>query len=135
MMKPEVTEVQPVIGTSGGTKDLFKGRDETLRTCIQNCLESHQRCEHMISHGLAGGRANAEQIRLFRDCSQACLMAADFMIRESAFHPAICRTCSEICAACAAMCDSFAGDDSMRQCADACRQSAESCRHTGEQEH
>lgn len=131
-MKADVTEVLPVIGTSGGIKDLFLSKDEPLRTATMNCLESHQRCEYLIAHGLTGAKPlEPAHLALLRDCSQICLITADFMIRESRHHVLLGGACAEICRACADMCDTFTDDESMKHCAEACRRSAESCASAG----
>lgn len=137
MMKPEVTEVQPIIVNTGASKSLFLGRDETLKACIEICLDCHQTVEQMVARGLlkSGRQIETDLIAILRDCAQGTLMAVDFMLRESKFHRTICAACADICAACAEACDVFTDDETMKACAEVCRRCAEHCRKTAAEGH
>ena len=101
-----------------------------MQECIQNCLDCHSVCLETVAHCLElGGRhAEASHIRLMLDCSDICRTSADFMLRGSAHHSAVCGLCATICDACAADCERMGDDELMRGCAQACRRCAESCR-------
>jgi hypothetical protein len=99
-----------------------------LTDCIEACNECHETCEHMIyQHCLRLGGPHAEpaHLTLMADCAQICRTAADFMIRNSPRHGAVCAACAEICTACADDCERVG---QMEECVKACRLCAESCR-------
>lgn len=64
---------------------------------------------------------------LMQDCAKICAVAADFMLRGSAFAEDICALCAEICDQCAESCEEF-DDEKMTKCAEICRECAEKCR-------
>lgn len=102
-----------------------------MQECTQNCLDCHSVGLETVAHCLEmGGRhAEASHIRLLLDCADICRASADFMLRGSAHHAAVCGVCATVCDACAADCDRMGDDDElMRECAQACRRCAESCR-------
>jgi len=104
--------------------------DDEMQKCIQLCRDCNAMCVQTISHCLKlGGRhAGVDHIRLFEDCAQMCVTAADYMLRESPFHDRICRLCSDLCKQCGKDCEQVAGDDQMiKQCIDMCRKCAGSC--------
>jgi hypothetical protein len=129
MMLPPVyavtgSDVQPSL-TQGGHHS-----DDEMQKCIQLCRDCHAMCIQTISHCLKlGGRhATLEHIRLFEDCAQMCVTAADYMLRESPFHDRICRVCSDLCKQCGKDCEQVARDDQMvKQCIELCRKCAGSC--------
>lgn len=101
-----------------------------LRRCIENCTACHAACLETMAHCLGRGGAHAarDHIRLLADCADICRTSADFMLRGSAHHAAVCAVCAEICELCAAECEAFPDADAMmRDCADACRRCAASC--------
>ena len=110
-------------------KIMFQGLTDEMQMCIQNCIQCHQVCLHLIQHCLQKGGAHAEpaHIRLLQDCAQICSTSADFMIRGSDIHGRTCAVCAEACLACAADCERFADDEMMKNCAEICRRCAESC--------
>lgn len=104
---------------------------EEMQECISNCLDCHAVCTETISHCLSmgGEHASPEHIRLLQDCAQICVTSADFMLRNSDFHPQTCSVCANICEQCATACETMAnGDELMMDCAEVCRACAESCR-------
>lgn len=80
-----------------------------------------------MTHCLVVGGKHVEphHFRLMMDCADVCRSTADFMLRESPFHPRTCAVCAEICAACAESCRNL---DGMEDCVKDCRRCAESCR-------
>ena len=101
-----------------------------MKRCIELCHECQETCLATVAHCLEKGglHAEASHVRLLLDCSQICQTSADFMVRGSDLHVAVCRTCAEICERCAENCARF-DDETMRQCAEVCRQCVESCAH------
>ena len=104
--------------------------NETLRQCIQECLNCHGICLNTITYCLEQGGRHAEggHIRLLTDCAEICQTSANFMLRGSSLHARTCAVCAEICAQCAEDCGQFKDDAHMQRCAEACRRCAESCR-------
>ncbi len=97
---------------------------ETCQSCHAVCLETIAQCLEM-----GGTHAAPGHIRTLQDCVQICNASADYMLRNSDFHPHICGVCVDICERCAVNCESLSnGDDFMAKCAEACRKCAESCR-------
>ncbi|MGH7004457.1 MAG: four-helix bundle copper-binding protein [Alphaproteobacteria bacterium] len=97
--------------------------------CIVQCQTCHRSCLETMFHCLERGGAYAapDHIRLLADCAAICETAANFMLRGSSMHGAVCAVCAEVCDQCAVECDTFANDRQMAQCAEICRQCAESC--------
>jgi hypothetical protein len=77
---------------------------------------------------MGGSHAEASHIRALLDCADACRASADFMLRGSSLHAAVCRVCAEACETCADSCERVGRDETMQRCADACRRCAASCR-------
>lgn len=98
--------------------------------CIQNCLECHRICEQTLTYctQMGGKHAEAAHLRLLRDCAQICVTSADFMLRSSDLHPAVCGVCAEACKRCAESCEQMGDDTQMQECARMSRRCAESCR-------
>ena len=102
--------------------------DPAMQACIEACNRCHGTCLGMaMNHCLEEGGEHVApaHFRLMADCAQICATAADFMLRSSSHHAAICAACAEVCDACA---DSCEGLDGMADCIAACRACAESCR-------
>ena len=99
---------------------------EEMRSCIEDCRHCETVCQSELGHCLHAGGAHTEpaHFMLMLDCIEICGTAANFMARNSAHHPHVCRECAEICRACAASCEEV-GD--MDECVEACRQCAVSC--------
>jgi hypothetical protein len=96
--------------------------------CVRECGECARLCLETITHCLLmGGRhAEADHIRVLRDCAAICEASAKLMLHGSPFHTETCGLCAEVCTACAESCERF-GEVEMDACADACRSCAESC--------
>lgn len=92
-------------------------------SCASSCLESINYCSHM-----GGKHVEASHLGLLIDCARICDITADYMLRESEFHPEICGICADVCDQCAKSCDQFQGDDQMEDCAQKCRACASTCR-------
>lgn len=93
-------------------------------------IECYKSCTTTITHCLevGGEHASPEYINLLMDCAKICQLAADFAIRGSANHPALCKLCADICRQCADQCEQMAdGDEKMLECAKICRECAEAC--------
>lgn len=102
--------------------------DPKLAACIEACNRAHGVSLAMaMNHCLETGGEHVEpkHFRLMNDCAQACATAADFMLRSSEFHAAMCGLCADVCDTCA---DSCATLDGMESCVEACRACAASCR-------
>ncbi|TRW15109.1 four-helix bundle copper-binding protein [Glacieibacterium frigidum] len=102
--------------------------DPRIQACIEACNRCHGSClamafNHCLDQG--GDHVAPPHFRLMADCAQICATAADFMLRSSVHHAAICAACADVCDACA---DSCEGLDGMEDCVAACRACAESCR-------
>lgn len=110
---------------------------DTLRSCIEECMNCHAVCQETVNHCLqqGGHHAEAGHIRLLLDCVEICQTSANFMLRGSPFHVRTCAACSEICQACAEDCEQMGGDERMRACAEACRRCAESCASMAQMSH
>ena len=102
--------------------------DPATQACIEACNRAHGVALAMaMNHCLEAGGEHVAPLhfRLMADCAQICATAADFMLRSSAHHAAICIACADVCDACA---DSCAGLDGMAECVAACRDCAARCR-------
>ena len=105
-----------------------------IQSCIDQCTCCHDIClrdatTHCLE--LGGEHARPEHLKLMFDCAEICQIAANFMLRGSPRHAAVCALCAEICEECANDCERV-GD--MRDCVDACRSCAESCREMAQME-
>lgn len=100
-----------------------------MRSCIDACQSCHDTCVETLNHCLTigGEHAEAEHVGMMLDCAQICATSADFMLRGSSQHGAVCETCAEVCDACATSCEALDGEE-MARCAKECRRCAESCR-------
>ena len=110
---------------------------EELRKCIHLCQDCHTLCVQMIGQCLRlGGRHAAhDHIRVLMDCAQMCMIAADYLTRESVIHGRVCGVCAEICRLCAESCEQVAADDQLvKRCAEMCRRCADSCKHMASKE-
>ena len=103
--------------------------DTKIQECIVECDSCHDLCIETVTDCLVTGGSHAApgHVTLLLDCAQICQAAADFMLRRSPLHGAICRVGAAVCDACAASCETLGGPD-MKACADACRRCASACR-------
>ena len=98
-----------------------------MQRCIDECQKCHATCLSMAStHCLEVGGKHVEPVhfRTMLDCAEICATAANFMLRNSHLHTAICAACATVCTECARSCEEV-GD--MDECVKACRRCAESC--------
>ena len=109
--------------------------DPRMKECIDNCNNCRDECEHtLFQHCMEMGGKHTEQnhVKLMADCIEICQTAANFMLRGSDQHAAVCAACADICESCAESCEEIGGED-MERCAEVCRQCAESCREMGKE--
>ncbi len=105
--------------------------DDQLIQCIFNCERCAHECLRCVNHCLeiGGEHASVEHQRIMQDCAAVCVTAANFMSRESAWHPDVCGLCARVCGDCADDCERLSkGNDPMHKCAQACRDCAETCK-------
>jgi len=102
---------------------------QEVQQCIKDSLDCYQTCTNTTIHclNLRGKHAEPDHINLLIDCAKICNLNADFMLRNSTYHPQTCGICADICDECADDCDRFE-EDFMKECASVCRRCAESCR-------
>jgi hypothetical protein len=123
---------------NGGVYGTVRERDnmgsgDDMQQCIQHCLHCYQMCLETITFCLrkGGGFANYENIQMLQDCAEACLLSANFMIRDSNLHGRTCALCEQTCQRCADMCERISTeepeDSQIKACAAMCRQCATSC--------
>jgi hypothetical protein len=84
-----------------------------------------------VMKNMSDDHAEPTHIRLLQDCAEICAVSADFMLRQSEFHPQTCQICADICEQCALSCEQMNDDDMMQACVDACRTCAKSCGEMG----
>ena len=104
---------------------------DEMRACASLCLDCYAACVECQAHCMAMGGTHTDPAHLgaMADCAKLCEMSANFMLRSSELHPAVCGVCADACDRCAKSCERLGGGDEMRQrCAEACRRCAESCR-------
>ena len=103
---------------------------QDMKACIEECEKCHSVCVQTISYCLEKGGHHAlpAHIGLLTDCAEICQTSANFMLRESAQHKAICGACGVICDRCAQSCESIGEDAQLKACAKSCRDCAKSCR-------
>jgi hypothetical protein len=104
-----------------------------MQQCIQHCLHCYQVCLETITFCLrrGGAFAGAENIQMLQDCAEACLLSANFMMRDSHLHGQTCALCEQTCMRCADMCERMSRDEpedsQLKACVVMCRQCATSC--------
>jgi hypothetical protein len=119
---------------SGGPSSLAEqSMGQHMDPCLDACLACAKICNTCaddmlgISHP-APQDLTARCIRLCRDCADLCLLAAQWMGRNSAFSIRICALCAELCELCAGVCEQHTPHHSLcGDCAKECRRCAESC--------
>lgn len=102
-----------------------------MRKCIDDCLTCYAACEETTAHCLSmgGKHADAHHITTLADCAKLCETAANFMLRMTHQHGAVCVVCADACDHCAESCEAIDdADATMKRCIDACRRCAASCR-------
>lgn len=104
---------------------------DEMRACARLCLECYAACVECKAHctSLGGKHADPTHLGAMADCAMLCETSANFMLRSSGLHGAVCDLCADACEACAESCERIGGDDEMmRRCAETCRRCAASCR-------
>lgn len=116
--------------SSVATQEMNERMQEQMEECLQNCIDCYTVCTETAQHCLhtGGEHARPEHIRILADCASICQLSADFMLRSSQWHTAVCEVCAQICEECAQDCARFDADEFMLECAEICRQCASSCR-------
>ena len=102
-----------------------------VETCIENCSECQRLCLETVEYclRLGGQHASQVQIRRLTDCAHLCVLAVDFIIRNSDLRAQACAFCAVACERCADQCEFLADHDlQFQECAEICAQCAESCR-------
>ncbi|QPH37673.1 four-helix bundle copper-binding protein [Pedobacter endophyticus] len=95
---------------------------------IQTLLDCALACEYCASSCLQEDdvKMMADCIKLDRDCSDICMLAARLLQRDSNIARQYLLLCEEICRACAAECAKHEHEH-CKQCAEACQKCAEAC--------
>jgi hypothetical protein len=126
----------PLAGRIGGSMEeleRLQGSENTstneLKECIRDSLECYGSCTETLSRCLSmrGKHAEPENINLLLDCAAISSINADFILRQSTYHPQTCGLTADICDECADNCERFE-ENFMHECAKVCRRCAESCR-------
>lgn len=96
--------------------------------CIEACMDYAHVCNACADDMIGMPHDDTDDlmvrcIRLCRDCADICLLAAQWMGRNSAFSIRICALCAEICELCAGLCEQHAPHHA------ACGDCAKVCRH------
>jgi hypothetical protein len=101
-----------------------------LQHCIDLSVACHNACLSTAMHCLDVGGKHAESghISLMLDCAELCQMTADFLMRGSERHAAVCAVCADVCRSCAEECSQLGPDDQqMQHCAKASQLCARAC--------
>ncbi len=103
--------------------------NEQHQKCLEECLACMEACNTCFDACLNEEDVNmmAACIRLDRECSDICALAARAIQSNSPFMEQICSLCAEICDACAEECRKHTHDH-CQKCAEACRRCAAACR-------
>lgn len=103
-------------------------QDSAMKQCIEECMDCHASCLEAFANclSLEGPHKEADHLRLLLDCAEICQTAANFMLRQSPSHAAVCGVCAQLCRECAEDCARFE-DKQMQACAESCRRCAASC--------
>jgi hypothetical protein len=113
-------------------------KSQEQQDCIRDCLHCHSIClESAIEHGAArlpspraGRPVTPSYFQVMLDCAEICQTTANFLLRGSPLHAAVCSLCAEICDTCAQKCQEAGG---MGACVQACRHCATACRQAARQ--
>jgi hypothetical protein len=100
-----------------------------MRACADACDACRRQCSMLIAHGLESGGelASAPHIQVVMDCAMLCAATADFLVRGSVRHRALCRLCADVCRACEASCRGMPTGSTVARCAELCHACAEAC--------
>ncbi len=108
--------------------DILKDNNH-MHKCIEACVNCMQACEECLTacYKEPDLDARVKCVSMLRDCADICVLAAQFMSRNSEHSKAICKMCADLCEMCAVDCETFK-DDHCKNCAKVCRACAEECR-------
>lgn len=100
-----------------------------MERCLQHCEIAHEVCLELADWCLrkGGAWADPETIKALEDGSDIARLAADFMIRDSQRHPAVCRACSSILEECARRLENLPEDELISRGIEPCRRCSQSC--------
>lgn len=99
-----------------------------LSQCKDVCRECHQMCIEAATHYLVKGEGELrDHVRLLWDCSEICIITANFLGRGSEYRGEACRACAIVCDGCAERCGRMA-DPIMKRCGEICRLASNLCR-------
>lgn len=103
-------------------------KSDIIEKCVSDCLGCYRVCTETSSHCLkmGGDHAEAKHITLMNACGDACILSANYMLRDVEFQKQMCTMCAQICDSCAESCEKFS-EDFMKKCAETCRRCADSC--------
>jgi hypothetical protein len=100
--------------------------ERATQECIKECAGCHAICLAALAQFIETKTRtyDDEHMRLLLDCAEICQTTANFMLRGSGLHAALCAACAEVCERCAESCNIHG----QQVCADACRRCADACR-------
>jgi hypothetical protein len=103
-------------------------KSDMVEKCITACLDCYRVCAETSAQCLkmGGDHAEAKHMTIMNACADACVMSADYILRDVEFKNQMCGMCAEICDECAESCEKF-DDKFLKDCAQTCRKCAESC--------
>ncbi len=97
---------------------------EGLKACTRCSRVAKETLTFALFHGAE--HAEADHLRRLMDCAEICQTTADFLLRASPQHGAICRACIEVCKACAEDARAI-GTPELQRLADHCGRCAAAC--------
>jgi hypothetical protein len=95
--------------------------------CKEECVKCAGVCKTTLKHctELGGEHANADHLKVMKDCIEACDHAAAFTGKKGSVEEYTwkdtCKTCMDACQKCADVCDGMKDDKIMQRCARECR--------------
>ena len=109
------------------TEIMMAQRGDVVERCAKACRECNQICLETMTYclGKGGRHAEADRMKLMRDCEEMCNSSAQHMLRSSRFYSDLCNLCARICDECANDCAQFRDDAWMPECAASCRNCSE----------
>lgn len=103
---------------------------ECIVACFA-CAEICNACEDgmIVMEHESDMQLTARCIRQCRECADSCLLAAQWVSRQSPLAERACQFCAEVCDVCAETCERHAPHHALcGPCARECRRCAELCR-------
>lgn len=97
-----------------------------IQSCIDQCMNCYEVCTRTLAAGL---EINEDQdfITALQLCSQACQLAAQALLLDSAFYTKTCALCADLCDAVALICENF-DENEMKHCGEVCSLTSKTCR-------